>query len=205
MLQQQINYWTLREAMRHNRVGESIGWYEAKSGRMDSYTRRMDAKTNRLNYSVNVMNAETSRMNAYSNRIQAGAAVTQAGAAVRQAGAAERQAGAREREVSVIEEQSASKIFNNYMSPFGGAAGSVAGGVVNGTKGKAKGVAPVPTTKTEGQKLIDGLKKYAPSGAVSLGTVIDLRDSEKYVDSAMKRTETYLRTKDAINNYHSVW
>lgn len=205
MLQQQINYWTLKESMRHNRVVESISWYDAESTRMDSHTKRMDAKTNRLNYGVNVKNAETKRMDAYSNRIQAGAAVTQAGAAVRQAGAAERQAGAREREVSVIEAQSASKIFNNYMSPFGSAAGQVAGGLVNGAKKGTSKVAPMPSAKSEGQKLIDGLKKYAPAGAVSLGTVIDLREADNYVNSAMDKTENYLRAKDTRQNYQSIW
>lgn len=123
MLQQQINYWTLKENMRHNRQTERIGRYEMRSN-------RMTAEANRLNANTNVYNAQINAINATSNRIQANAAATQAGAAVRQAGAAERQAGAaerqatvREREVTVKESQNDSVIFSNYGGPIGNVVG----------------------------------------------------------------------------------
>lgn len=144
MLQQQINYWTLIESMRHNRVGEGI--YQ------------QDADSNRMNANTNIYNAQINAINATSNRMQANAALTQAGAAVRQAGASERQAGVKEIEVAVTESLRDSKAFNNYASPFGSALGKGAGLIGAGLAGSKLGGST--TIKTAGAKLIAGLEKY---------------------------------------------
>lgn len=161
MLQQQINYWTMREGMRHNRVLEGIS-------QQDADTNRMNANINKINANTNIFNAQTNRMNAVSNRIQAGAAVTQAGASVRMAGAAERQAGVAERNVAVTESLRDSVAFNNYMSPFGSAmgkgvdvVGSRVGSPIVATKSKSK----MPKIGSDGYYKIG-----TTGGAALLGT-----------------------------------
>lgn len=123
MLQQQINYWGLKETMRHNRVGEAISQQEADSNRMNANTNITNAESNRITANANSRNAESNAINAVSNRIQANAATVQGYAAMRNAGANERQAGVAERNVAVTEALYDSKNYNNYVSPLGSALG----------------------------------------------------------------------------------
>lgn len=182
MLQQQINYWNLKENIRHNKVGEGIY--------------KQDADTNRINADTNIFNANVNAMNATSNRIQAGAAVTQAQAA-------SRQAGVQERNVAVTEMLSKSKEFQQYASPFGSALGSG----VNTFGSPIKGIKPKNTKVPTGLKVgADGFYSVKPTsgglmaaasragliglgatgGVLALKTVYEYQKKEKPV--IIKRT-----------------
>jgi len=168
MLQQQINYWTLRENMRHNRVGEGIN--------------QQDADTNRINANTNIWNAQTNAINAVSNRIQANAATIQAGAAVRQAGAAERQASVKEREVTVTEKLMPSKEWNNYLSPLGSTLGQGVNllGKQIGGKGVSGYVSKVP--KLSGPGYFVNPKVVPVTTMLGTGIVLPTPEEQKQME-----------------------
>lgn len=169
MLQQQINYWTLREAMRHNRVTEYIGKKEAT-------TNRMNAKSNRMNANTNIFNAKVNAINATSNRMLANAALSQAAAA-------HRQASAYERSVSVQEGLMPSQIWSNYLKPVSGVLSTGTSALVSG-KGTKGGIIPSVGNKGKinAEKAIararrqiafeDGAAKVVPKAGIIAGVVI---------------------------------
>lgn len=180
MLQQQINYWNLKETMRHNRVGERIYQQDADTNRINARVNIKNANTNRINANTNIFNSKVNAMNAVSNRIQAnasttmaGAAVTQAGAAVRQAGASERQASVSERNVAVTEKLANSKQFSNYASPFGSALGSAVRSYPITTKSGKSIVksSKMPKVGRDGYYVLDTAKKGVAAGVAATGVI----------------------------------
>lgn len=184
MLQQQINYWNLRETMRHNRVGESI--YQ------------QDADTNRMNANTNIFNANTNAINAVSNRMQANAALSQAAAAHRQASAAESQANSKAREVTVKEKTMPSEIWSNYTKS---ASSPLAALIKKGGKVGKTGVAPAGAMITGAS----AASKFGVPGLIVAGTIVDGALLNKYVYEPAKDWITSQYDSDSFVNSGQVY
>lgn len=193
MLQQQINYWTLRESMRHNRVSESIGWKEAESNRMNAVSNRMNANTN-------IYNAKINAINAVSNRMQANAALSQAAAAHRQAAVSER-------DVAVKERQSDSVIWSNYMKPLSGVIGNASGAVLGrGSKGaivpgasKPRNAARNVANARRAVTIAAAASRYAKGGPIIAGAILGA-DTLKSVYDYVTDPNTDVSGLKAMNN-----
>ena len=94
MLAVQVQYWSMRENIRHNKKTESIGVYEMHTNRINARINAQNAVSNRIQARASQSQAKSARMNAQTNKVFASAAVTQAQAAMSQAGAAWQQANA---------------------------------------------------------------------------------------------------------------
>lgn len=89
----QVQYWTLKENMRHNRVSEGQEMYNFETNRLNYGVNQQNANVNQQNADTNAYNAQINAINAQTNKVFASAAVRQAGAAETQAQAAMKQAG----------------------------------------------------------------------------------------------------------------
>lgn len=135
----QVQYWNLKESMRHNRVAESQELFNFQTNRINAGVNQMNANTNLYNADINSINAQTNKVFANAAQRQAGAAETQASAAIKQASVAgvnaytnmanavtnRTNAGTNQRTVTVSEGLMPSQKAKNYASAVGGAIGAV--------------------------------------------------------------------------------
>lgn len=88
----QVQYWAMRENMRHNRVAESQEMFNFETNRLNQGVNQQNANINQQNADTNVINALTNIRNANINAQNANTNLTFAAASMKQANAAQQQA-----------------------------------------------------------------------------------------------------------------